>query len=154
MNVTPLKPPLKPATLRDLPERGPTESADWRVASRTVLFAIAVLVLIWVLINLKGVLIRVLLAIIFASGMSPLVDRVAVPWSLGRGRVVWTPPRALVVLALYVLLFAALFLAGRVVVPPLIGEVEHLLRKLPEYLADFQAWAATLAEGYPFIPPL
>lgn len=142
------------AARSSLPQRGTAESADWRVASRTVLFALALLIAAWVLVNLKGVLIRVLLAVIVAAGMAPLVDHLAVPRPLGVGRAVWAPPRALVVLALYLLVFGGLGAVGALVVPPVLGELEDLLRRLPGYVAALPAQSAALSEMYPFLPTL
>ena len=65
-----------------------------------------------------------------------------------------TPPRAMVVLALYILLIATIVLIGSVVIPPVVEDTEDLVRSVPDYVDDFQAWVLTLPERFPFLPQL
>jgi predicted PurR-regulated permease PerM len=132
------------------PPAGLTESAAWRVASRTVVFVIGLLVLLWVVIQLRAVLVQVLLAVILAAGMAPLVDRLTLSEDAKRWR--WRPPRALVVLVLYIILLALLSLLGMLVFPPLFREVEELARHTPEYAIELQAWLESAPSTYPWLP--
>jgi predicted PurR-regulated permease PerM len=136
------------------PPGGLTEGAAWRAAARTVLFTFGLLCATWLVAQLKAVVIQVLLAVILAAGMTPLVDHLARRQWLGIGRWSWTPPRALVVLLLYLLLLGAIGLAGALLVPPLVAEVEDLVQRLPQFRTDFQAWVAALPQRYPFLPSL
>lgn len=137
------------------PSRPPTisggldEGALWRVASRTVLFTLGLLLLGWLLVELRAVVVQVLLAIILAAGMAPLVDRLTEPDPLRKH---WRPPRALVVLLLYLLLVLILLLLGSLVLPPLFRELEDLARRLPIYADSIQSWLLSLPERYPFLP--
>ncbi len=139
---------------RATPPIGLTEGAAWRVTTRGILFTLGVLLAVWLLVRLQGVVIQVLLAVIIAAGMTPLVDRLTQPLHLGIGRRTWTPPRALVVLVLYLLLIAATFFLGAVLIPPVVGDAEELVTHLPEYAQQAQAWIAELPERYPFLPPV
>lgn len=145
---------LTRSTAPPAPVTGLTEIAAWRVTTRSILFTLGVLFSVWLLVRLQGVVIQVLLSVIIAAGMMPLVDRLTQPMKLGIGRRNWTPPRALVVLVLYVLLFAVLFLLGAVLIPPVVSDVEDLVRRLPEYASQAQTLVATLPERYPFLPPI
>ena len=132
------------------PERGLTESAIWRVLVRGTLFVFSVLLFVYLAVQLKGVLIQVLLAVILAAGMAPLVDRFTASEQARRWR--WRPPRALVVLMLYVVLIGALVVLGSVVFPPLFREIEELAHRAPGYAADFQHWVEDLPAHYPWLP--
>jgi predicted PurR-regulated permease PerM len=143
----------------DAPPAGPprpswsglNEAAAWRIASRTVLFVFALLFLVWLAVQLQSVLVQVLLAVIVAAGMTPLVDRAARPHRLF-GRRTLTPPRAAVVLAVYLVLIAAIVLIGSVVIPPVVDDTEALVRSMPSYVDDVEEWVLALPQRYPFLP--
>ena len=130
------------------PPDGMTEAGAWRVASRTVLLVLALLLGLWLVVQLRTVVVQVLLAIILAAGMTPLVDRFSATRPFGR----WRPPRALVVLALYLVLIALLLLLGLLIVPPLVAEIEDLASGLPSNVEDLRARLRTLPSQYPFLP--
>jgi predicted PurR-regulated permease PerM len=128
----------------------------WRVATRTVLYTVGVLLLLWLFFTLREVLAQVLLAVIISAGMTPIVDRLthrdpssATPLAATRRLVM---PRALVVIILYATLIAAIVTIGALVIPPAVNEFEDLGRRLPFYVTDFQEWLRSLPERYPFIP--
>jgi predicted PurR-regulated permease PerM len=135
------------------PRAALSEAGAWRVASRTVLFVFSLLFLIWLSVKLQSVLVQVLLAVIVAAGMTPLVDRAARPYRLfgRRGRTI-SPPRAVVVLAVYLVLIAAIVLIGSLVIPPVVDDTEALVRNIPSYVDDFEAWVLALPVRYPFLP--
>jgi predicted PurR-regulated permease PerM len=135
-----------------VPGRTPlTESAAWRVMSRTVLFICAIVFTIWLAVRLQTVLVQLLLAVIIAAGMTPLVDRLTMtPLRFGRRR--WTPPRALAVLLLYLLLIGTVVLIGSVIIPPVVADTEALVLNIPSYVDDFEGWVLTLPERFPFLP--
>ena len=130
-----------------------TEGAAWRIVTRAILFTLLVLVLLWLTVRLQDVVIQVLLSVILAAGMTPVVNRLTRPVRLTH-RPAWRPPRALVVLLLYVTLVAAIVLLAAVIVPPVLSEVEELVRGLPAYVSTFQTWLETLPQSYPFLPQL
>lgn len=132
------------------------ERVLWRVATRTVLFTLAVLLLFWLAIVLREVVAQTLLALIISAGMTPIVDRLARPapgtqLPPGQARR-WVAPRALVVIVLYAILISVIVVVGSVIVPPVVNEVEDLGRRLPIYVVEFQEWLQSLPERYPFIP--
>jgi predicted PurR-regulated permease PerM len=124
------------------------------VAARTVLLAFALVLAVWLVVRLQSVLVQLLLAVILAAGMGPLVNQLAAhPW-VTVGRWSWRPSRGLVVLVLYLALVLLVSLLGAILVPPLVNEIEDLVRRLPGYAADLQAWLLTLPERYPFLPAI
>ena len=127
-----------------------TEAAALRVVVRAILFIFALLTLIWILVQLRTVVILVLLAVILAAAMTPLVDRLTEPH---QQRVIrWLPPRALVVLLLYAALFAVVGTVAAAAAPPLIGDAEDLARRAPEFASNLQTWLAALPTQHPWIP--
>ena len=108
-----------------------SETAAWRVLSRTVLFTVAVLVSLWLLGQLTSVVVRVTLAIILAAGMKPLVDRLTARDLRRQGW--WTPPRGLVVLGLYVLMIVVVSTAGGLILQVVVVEVQNLVNGIPVY---------------------
>lgn len=132
------------------PDRDP-EAIAWRVATRGILFVFAVLIGGWLLVQLRSVVVQVLLAVIISAGMTPLVDRFSGSGDAARpGR--WRPPRALVVLALYLALIVLVVVVGMLVLPPLIVEAEDLAARTPTYVANLQTWIQELPARYPFLP--
>jgi predicted PurR-regulated permease PerM len=129
---------------------GISESAAWRVVTRGTLFVFGLLFFVWLSVQLRAVVVQVLLAVILAAGMTPLVDRCTTSAEARRWR--WRPPRALVVLALYMVLIGLLVLVGSFVFPPLFHEVEELARNGPSYVTQVQNWIAELPDRYPWIP--
>src|SRR5205823_1740343 len=132
------------------PREGLTEAAAWRVVTRGVLLVFSLLFGVWLAVQLRSVVVQVLLAIILSAGMAPLVERCSAAEPGGPWR--WRPPRALVVLALYLALITLIIVIGLLVVPPLAAEIEDLAGRLPTYVADFQAWLRALPSRYPFLP--
>ena len=120
-----------------------TESAAWRVLTRIVLFTFGLLLLGWVVVQLRSVVVQVLLAVILASGMAPLVESLTARPVLPGSR--WRPPRALVVLLLYVVLIAIVVGLVSAVFPPVVQEIEDLARRLPQYVSQLQGWLIELA---------
>lgn len=139
------------------PQTGVPEAAAWRVAYRAVLLTFALLIGLWLLVQLRAVVVQVVLAVILAAGMTPLVDRIAPVARLASrtgGQRRWTLPRALVVLLLYLLLVLLIVGMVALLVPPVVSEVEELVRQAPEYAANFQAWITELPSRYSFLPAL
>src|SRR5205823_7520545 len=118
--------------------------------TRTVFFLFGLVFLIWMLVQLRSVVVQVLLAVILAAGMTPLVDRFTAEEAVERWR--WRPPRALVVLVFYLVLIALIVLVGLLVFPPVLVELEDLASRLPDYVASSQIWVQELSSRYPFIP--
>jgi predicted PurR-regulated permease PerM len=130
---------------------GLTEAAAFRVAVRTVLFTFGLVALIWLLIRLQTVVVQVFLALIIAASMTPIVNQATRPSPVVLGRRRWTPPRALVVLLLYLTLFLTIALLFSLLIPPLVMEIEDLVMRLPRYAADFRAFVEGLPERFPFL---
>ncbi|HEU5314801.1 MAG TPA: AI-2E family transporter [Chloroflexota bacterium] len=131
-----------------------SESALWRVATRTALFVVGLLLTLYLLYLLRAVMVQLLLAVIISAGMTPLVEQLAPPGADPRARW-WTRglPRPLAVLVVYLALLGAIVALGAAVIPPAAAQVRQLGRDAPHYLEEIQRWANGLSDRYPFLPP-
>jgi predicted PurR-regulated permease PerM len=128
-------------------EAGVSESVAWRVLSRTVLFTIALLIALWLLIQLNAVIVRLVLAVILAAGMKPLVDRLT-SYELRR-QGWWTPPRGLVVLVVYVMTIVLVVVASSLILQVVVVEVSNLVNGLPVYAPRMVVWVNGLIDLVP-----
>jgi predicted PurR-regulated permease PerM len=130
-----------------------SESALWRVAMRSTLFAVGLILSLYVLYLLRGVMVQLLLAVIIAAGMTPLVERLA-PTSAARVGRWWERglPRPVAVLFVYLALLGAIAGLGAAVIPPAAAQVRELAKDAPRYLEELQRWANGLSDRYPFLP--
>lgn len=126
------------------PARGtssPRESdstGPWRLAERIVLLCFAVLVAAALIYVLRAIVLDVIVALILATGLRPLVGL------LRRFKV----PSGLAVLLIYFTFVAMLFAFGMAVVPPLLGQLDNLVRHAPEYGNSI---AQALITRFPFL---
>ncbi len=100
-----------------------------------VVTALTVLVA-WTLYRARVVLLLVYISILFAIGMSPLVQAIQRQRLLpiGSTRI----PRWLAILGIYVAVLAALTLVSVLVVPPLVQQAQELSTTLPEKISKVQ----------------
>ncbi len=113
---------------------------------------IGMVVLAWMLlrflVHVVDVLILLLMAAIFAAGLSPLVsalERRALP---GGRRL----PTGVVILVIYLatfLVFAGLLSA---IIVPAIGEGHAFIASLPQFLATLQGWNVEMRQRFPWLP--
>ncbi len=125
-------------------ERARDPWGPWGPAVRLVVAAAGAVVGIWLIITLQDIVLQLLLAIILATGLSPLVDR------LQRIRL----PRAVSVLSIYAALIVALIVLGILVVPPLIQETARVVENAPQYADILSDRLDDLQAQFPFLPPL
>ena len=90
---------------------------------KTILWVIATVVAIWLFLAIKGILIILFLAFIFAAALEPFVNR------LEKRR--W--PRSLSILVIYLLIIAALGLFLELIIPPLINQITQLVQDSGKY---------------------
>ncbi len=94
------------------------------ITSGTILTAIAIGVLVWLLFYLKDLLLIVLTAIVLASAVEP-----GVSWFM-RHRF----PRVLAVASIYAITFGILFAVAYVIFPPLLEDTRGFVATLPQYV--------------------
>jgi predicted PurR-regulated permease PerM len=116
----------------------------WALAVRIVAIAAAIGVGLWLAVTLRAVLLQLLLAVILATGLGPLVDR------LQRAGL----RRGVAVLLIYLALVLALIVLGVAVIPPIVRETEEFVRGAPTYGDLVTERLRDLRREFPFLPPL
>ena len=94
----------------------------------TVVMAVTVSLLVWLLFYLQSLVLIVLTAVVLASAVEP-----GVAWFM-RYRI----HRVFAVALVYLIIFGVLFGVSYAFLPPLIGEVEGFISRFPEFLASLK----------------
>ncbi|MBW4577014.1 MAG: AI-2E family transporter [Aphanothece sp. CMT-3BRIN-NPC111] len=90
------------------------------------------LVLLW---QLRSLLVILMIAVVLAAALAPVVD-----WADR-----WSIPRWLTVVGVYLALIAGLTGVGVFIGPPVVTQIERLIRQLPVYLELLRSLAENLA---------
>ncbi len=125
-----------------------------QIAIRAVLLALGLVLAAWLAVLLRGVLVRLLLAVIVAAALTPAVDWLATRPPGRTGWTAWRPPRAAAVLLLFLALVATVLVLVALLVPLIAADTEDLIAGLPEYAVRLQRWVVILRERYTFLPPI
>lgn len=96
------------------------------ISHRTVIFTIMLLLGIWVLYQIRAVVLLVFVAVILMAALNPLVDR------LEKARL----PRAAAVAILYLVFVGIVVGALAGIIPPLVEQTSKLAGRIPEYLGQ------------------
>lgn len=122
----------------------PPSASGWFTPVRLVVAGAGALVALWLVVELRSLLLQVLIATILAAGISPLTVRLT---RLGL-------PRGVSVLLIYVLGMLAIVGLGFLLVPPVASQVQSLVRQAPDFGARFVKSLDDLQRQFPFLPPL
>ncbi|MCS6956518.1 MAG: AI-2E family transporter [Patescibacteria group bacterium] len=106
------------------------------ISSKTIVFFIFFILMLWFFWQIKELLISLLIAFIIAGALSPFVD------FLEKKKI----PRSLASLFVYFIFIFVFFNLFYLVIPPLIGEVVHLAKTLPALINDEQ-----LKQFFPYL---
>lgn len=102
---------------------------------KTVLWALVIIVALWLFVALKDVFFSVLLAFILAMAISPLVDR------LQKKKV----PRTVSILGVLLVVLGVGYLAIRLIVPPFITEISNIVANRTEYVSIITGYLQNLS---------
>lgn len=137
-DLTPVRPFL--GTIDSTPQSAKTVTRI-EIPVRTIVTVALSLFLIWVLIQIWGVLLQVLLAFLLATALGPLVKRL-------QNRGLSHGVASLFVFATLILAIAGFFW---IILPPLISQAQSLIDNAPDYLTRFERFIRrypSLAEIY------
>jgi predicted PurR-regulated permease PerM len=114
------------------------------------LAVIGILLLLWALRLAAGVVLVLLIAMVLATGMDPLVERMQ-SWRVPPRR--WRLPRGLSIAL--ILLLALLLLGGLLSIILIVAwqQGQALWEQIPTIAESAEAWLGDLRERYPQIPP-
>ena len=108
-----------------------------RTVLRIIIVLLAVLVVLWTISKITGIILLLVLSIFFAYLVSPLVEFIRQPRTIG-GRTIGIP-KALAITIAYLIILAAILLAVFVIVP-------SLSNQFPEFAAQAQAYWKSLGD--------
>lgn len=93
------------------------------ISHRTIVFTVLFILLLWLLFQIRQIILALFVSLILMSALNPAVDR------LERARI----PRALAILLIYLVVFGlfGVILAG--LIPPLVDQTSTLISRLPGY---------------------
>jgi predicted PurR-regulated permease PerM len=129
------------------PDRQPVRvlaHESWGLAARFAVLAAITFVGLWLVVTLHKILLQVVIAIILATGLGPLVDR------LQRAGL----PRGASVLLIYLALILALIALGVAVIPTVLRETDRVIADAPHYGDVATEMLRNLRSQFPFLPPL
>jgi predicted PurR-regulated permease PerM len=126
---TPLHPTRERSDDRAAPLRVRLTAPPLSGVLRIVLLIVATGLALYLAWRLRGVIQLLVISLFLAFAMFPVVDAVSVKTRT---------PRAIVILAVYVILALAVVLIGYVVIPSLVKEVESLSRNASRYAAELR----------------
>lgn len=96
------------------------------ISHRTIIFTLAFLLGLWILWNIKTVLLVLFVTFLIATALKPPVERLA------KIKV----PRAVSILLIYVVFFGGIISVFASVIPPLVDQTSGLVERLPGYLTQ------------------
>lgn len=108
-----------------------------RVIVRVILLLAGLLVVSWLLYEIRTVLLLLVLSIFFCYLIAPIVHLIEQPVYLGRFEI--KMPRSIAIVVVYLLIGAAFFAVLQLVWPPLSQQVAELVKNLPGYSRSAQA---------------
>ena len=108
-----------------------------RVIVRVILLLAGLLVVTWLLYEIRTVLLLLVLSIFFCYLIAPIVHLIEQPVYLGRFEI--KMPRSIAIIVVYLLIGAAFFAVLQLVWPPLSQQVTELVKNLPGYSRSAQA---------------
>jgi predicted PurR-regulated permease PerM len=127
----------------------PVFISEWprtRTVVRMLFIVLAVAAALWTLIELRGVLLLVVLAIFFAYLVAPLVKLVHRPFTLrGRER---NTPRSLAIGIVYLVIFGSIGVTLVFLLPRLGEQITHFAKQAPVYLVTTRGRAQKLNDFY------
>lgn len=94
------------------------------ISHKTIIFTVLLIILLWLLIQIREIIFLVFIAFILMSAFKPLADffeKIHIP-------------RVFSVLVIYILIVAFLGFAGSSIIPLLISQSVHLAEKMPDYI--------------------
>ncbi|MER3427717.1 MAG: hypothetical protein C4334_06400 [Pyrinomonas sp.] len=142
---------IKEAEVGDVAQAaaGAIAAATWpqtRAVLRIILIVLAVAAGLWLLYELEGILLLIILSVFFAYLIAPLVELVRRPFKLaGRERII---PRAVAIAIVYVLIFGSLGFAFYLLLPRIGDQATQFAQQAPTYLITARGRAQKLNEMY------
>ncbi|MDP3955011.1 MAG: AI-2E family transporter [bacterium] len=109
------------------------------ISHKTIVFTVLFLLALWLVFQLRQIILVVFVAVILMSALNPTVDR------LEKTRL----PRWLAILFLYILLFAGFGLALSSIIPPLVDQTGNFVNRIILYLREVNLFGIDFKTSIP-----
>lgn len=100
------------------------------ISHRTIIFTFLLLGLIWLLVQIKTIIIGLFVSLLLMTALNPAVDRLTN----------YKIPRGLAILIVYILVFGMIILGLSTMLSPLVDQTTNLVNRLPSFLDEVGAW--------------
>ncbi|MCE5315025.1 AI-2E family transporter [bacterium] len=114
----------------------------------TFLAALGIVIGLWLIVQLKPIVVLVVISTVFAAGLAPAVARIE-RTRLPRGRKI---PRALAILIVYIGAAVLALAVAALIVVPVVTESVKFSQNLPEYMTAIKTWLAGMHHRFSFVP--
>lgn len=104
------------------------------ISHRTIIFTVLFLILVWVLFQIRPIIVSLFIAFLLMSALTPLVDLM----------VKVKIPRGLAIIVVYLGLLALLIGGLGSLVSPLVDQTQRLAKELPNLFDQFGGWLGSL----------
>jgi predicted PurR-regulated permease PerM len=94
------------------------------ISHRTIIFTVFFLLFLWVLIQIRQIILAIFVSLILMSALNPAVDR------LEKLKI----PRALAILLIYIVFLGSIGIILTGIIPPLVEQTSALTSQMPEFL--------------------
>lgn len=102
------------------------------ISHKTIVFAVGFILALWLIWQVKNILLTVFVSLVLMAALNPLVDLLE-KWRLSRG---------LAILIAYISLWLLIGLGVAGIVPPLIEQTRHLIVRLPVALSQIEFFSS------------
>ena len=123
-------------------ESSPKQSNLQRNVLQIILLVLAAALVLWLLYALRKIILLLVFTVLFCYLIAPLVELLAGPHRLGP--LAWRAPRALAVLAVYLLLSAGILQAVDWLAPVFADQFNALVGNAPNYVKQFNQYTQSL----------
>ncbi len=124
-----------------------TEAAAWRVLARGIAFVFGILFMVFIVRELRAIIMMLLLAVILAAAATPLVDALtATSWS-GNSR--FRLPRGIVAISVFLTALLILILVAALIAVAVVPDLQRFAMNLPRYVQQAQTGFNDLVARYP-----
>lgn len=97
------------------------------ISHRTIIFTVLFLMGLWLLFEIRQIIVALFVSLIFMSALNPVVDRFER----------WHLPRWLAILLMYFVIFGAVGVMLAVIIPPLVEQTASFINKTALYFKQF-----------------
>lgn len=98
------------------------------ISHRTIIFTVLFLILLYLLYQIRQILVGLFVSIVLMAAINPAVDKMEK----------WKIPRVLGIVLIYILIFGVISLVIAGIIPPLVDQTSTLITKMPAFIENLK----------------